>query len=281
MARIRSIKPEFWVSEQIAECSTNARLTFIGLWNFSDDRGVHPAKPRTLKAEVFPMDDFSADQVAGWMQELVDAGLVAVFTADDGQDYWSVTGWAQHQKIDRPSFKHPEPPCFSGPVRRELAEASLKPRDRTSSATPRIGVEGSGKEGSGDTSPSSNAGKPASPPFPAEAIRQLYGEILPELPGIKRWDRQRQAPCRSRWDEMVKERGWTTQAEGLAWFRRFFEVVARSDFLMRRTPPSPGHESWRCDIDHLMSRKGFTGVIEGKYGGALQAQQRDQHREAA
>lgn len=31
MARIRSIKPEFWVSEQIGECSTNARLTFIGL----------------------------------------------------------------------------------------------------------------------------------------------------------------------------------------------------------------------------------------------------------
>ena len=31
MARIRSIKPEFWVSEQVAECSTSARLTFVGL----------------------------------------------------------------------------------------------------------------------------------------------------------------------------------------------------------------------------------------------------------
>jgi len=50
MARIRTIKPEFWVSEQVGECSPNARLLFIGMWNFCDDRGVHPAKPnRSLK----------------------------------------------------------------------------------------------------------------------------------------------------------------------------------------------------------------------------------------
>lgn len=69
MARIRTIKPEFWVSEQIAECSTSARLLFVGLWNFCDDAGVHPAKPKTLKAELFPMDDITTGDVAGWMAE--------------------------------------------------------------------------------------------------------------------------------------------------------------------------------------------------------------------
>ena len=48
MARIRSIKPQFWTSEQIADCSSNARLLFIGLWNFCDDCGVHPASPARL-----------------------------------------------------------------------------------------------------------------------------------------------------------------------------------------------------------------------------------------
>lgn len=109
MSRIRTIKPEFWVSEQIAECSMSARLTFIGLMNFSDDRGVHPAKPKTLKAELYPMDDTSAADIAGWVGELVRVGLVAEFTSD-GVDYWHITGWARHQKIDRPSFRHPEPP---------------------------------------------------------------------------------------------------------------------------------------------------------------------------
>ena len=64
MGRIRTIKPEFWTSEQIMECSPNARLLFIGIWNFCDDAGIHPASPKTLKAEIFPSDDISASQVA-------------------------------------------------------------------------------------------------------------------------------------------------------------------------------------------------------------------------
>lgn len=150
MARIRSIKPEFWVSEQIAECSTNARLTFVGLWNFSDDNGVHPAKPRTLKAELYPMDDFTAEQVGAWVDELIGAGLVALFTAE-GQEYWVVTGWAQHQKIDRPSYKHPAPPQISTAPRRVLDDSSTNTSDDSSSATPRIGVDRSGVDRSGDS----------------------------------------------------------------------------------------------------------------------------------
>lgn len=146
MARLRTIKPEFWVSEQIAECSTSARLAFIGIWNFCDDRGVHPAKPRTLKAELFPMDDITADQVGEWVDELIHAGLLAAFTAE-GDEYWVVTGWAKHQKIDRPSYKHPQPPQNSTHPRRTFDEASP-------SATPRSGVESSGVESSGCMSPS-------------------------------------------------------------------------------------------------------------------------------
>jgi hypothetical protein len=71
MARIRSIKPEFWASEQIGECSSNARLLFIGIWNFADDRGVYPDKPKQLKAHVFPFDDITGEQVSGWIGELL------------------------------------------------------------------------------------------------------------------------------------------------------------------------------------------------------------------
>ena len=111
MSRIRTIKPEFWVSEQVAACSLSARLTFVGMWNFCDDNGVHQAKPKTLMAELYPMDDITPQQVAGWVDELVSVGLVAEFRADDGNDYWHVTGWGRHQRIDRPSAKHPAPPA--------------------------------------------------------------------------------------------------------------------------------------------------------------------------
>lgn len=138
MARIRSIKPEFWVSEQVAECSTSARLTFVGLWTFSDDNGVHPAKPKTLKAELFPMDDVSSIDVAGWMAELINAGLVAEFEAG-GERFWYVTGWAKHQKIDRPSCKYPVPPRQTAPADKSVG--IVEPSSKTQpSAAPDVPI---------------------------------------------------------------------------------------------------------------------------------------------
>ena len=79
MARIRSIKPQFWTSEQIADCSPNARLLFIGLWNFCDDYGVHPASPARLKMEAFPNDAFSKPDIRAMVDELLDAQLLTEY----------------------------------------------------------------------------------------------------------------------------------------------------------------------------------------------------------
>ena len=40
MARIRTIKPEFWIDDVIVELPFETRLLFIGIWNFADDAGV-------------------------------------------------------------------------------------------------------------------------------------------------------------------------------------------------------------------------------------------------
>lgn len=110
MARIRSIKPEFWSSEQVMECSRDARLLFIGLWNFCDDAGRHPLSPRQIKALVFPGDDtLTVADVHRMIYELSKNGLIERYQVD-GKDYLQVTGW-QHQKIDRPQKpKYPGPP---------------------------------------------------------------------------------------------------------------------------------------------------------------------------
>lgn len=106
MARIRTIKPEFWTSEQVMECSPIARLLFVGLWNFCDDGGNHSASCRQLKAEVFPGDDITIDEIQNLMDELIDQNLVVRYTADD-KIFWHVTGW-HHQKIEKKNYKHPE-----------------------------------------------------------------------------------------------------------------------------------------------------------------------------
>ncbi|MBH1873541.1 hypothetical protein I5W30_04740 [Stenotrophomonas maltophilia] len=137
MARIRSIKPEFWSSEQVMECSPMARLLFIGLWNFCDDGGNHVASAKTVKAEIFPGDDISSTDVQGMLDELSSNSLIAFYTNGDKQ-YLHVTGWKKHQKIDRPTYKHPS---FSNDDRRGLDESSPP------------GVEGSGEEGKGEKPP--------------------------------------------------------------------------------------------------------------------------------
>ncbi|CFB63134.1 hypothetical protein [Pandoraea apista] len=107
MARIRSTKPEFWTSEQVMELSRDARLLFIGMWNFCDDAGIHPASPKRLKAEVFPADDLTSLDIRRLVDELVSIGLVEEYEVD-GEAFWIVTGW-HHQKIEKPTYTHPRP----------------------------------------------------------------------------------------------------------------------------------------------------------------------------
>lgn len=108
MARIRTIKPEFWTSEQVTDCSLEARLVFIGIWNFCDDSGVHPAAVKRLKMQVLPSDDVGLEQVANWVKELIRAGLIEEYDVN-GKVYWRATGFRQHQKIDQPTYRHPLP----------------------------------------------------------------------------------------------------------------------------------------------------------------------------
>lgn len=117
MARIRSIKPEFWTNEKIIECSPITRLLFIGMWNFADDTGRLQFSPKTLKAQIFPADDIGNEDVARMIVELSTNGLLSVYYVDE-KGYLEITGWS-HQKIDRPQpSKYPAP---SSSNRRTLA----------------------------------------------------------------------------------------------------------------------------------------------------------------
>lgn len=108
MPRIRTIKPEFWTSAQVIECSTNARLLFVGLLNFCDDKGRHPASPKQCKAEVFPSDEFTLDDIRRMLDELSTNRLIKFYVVED-TEYFYVTGW-HHQRIDRPQEpKYPAP----------------------------------------------------------------------------------------------------------------------------------------------------------------------------
>jgi hypothetical protein len=103
MARKRMIDPQFWCDEKMMELSHSARLLFIGLWNFCDDSGIHKNSDLKLKAEIFPADNITKEDVKKLKEELIKKGLIiAVKEEEFGDDILLVKNWKKYQKINKP-----------------------------------------------------------------------------------------------------------------------------------------------------------------------------------
>ncbi|MEQ1735873.1 MAG: hypothetical protein ABL886_05680 [Rhodoglobus sp.] len=112
MARIRTIKPEFFSSERIARLSHPAKVTFLGLLTESDDYGVATGNVRLLKGHIWPLeDDISAADIETHLAELAEEpALIASFHAE-GRRFIHILGFQEHQSINKPSSRrNPEPP---------------------------------------------------------------------------------------------------------------------------------------------------------------------------
>jgi hypothetical protein len=99
MARIRTIKPDFWTDEKLTDCSMSARLLFIGTWNFADDYGNLDRSAKQIKARVFPLDPIDCEPL---LQELITQGVLTEYSFE-GKTYLHIMGFVKHQVINRPS----------------------------------------------------------------------------------------------------------------------------------------------------------------------------------
>lgn len=98
MARIRTLKPEFWTDAAVGECSSNARLLFLATWNFADDEGGLDRSAKQLKAQAFPYDNLDCEPL---VQELLRVGLLLEYEVE-GQKYLHIKNFRKHQRIDKP-----------------------------------------------------------------------------------------------------------------------------------------------------------------------------------
>ena len=73
MSRIRTIKPQFFLNEKLAELPAMVRLLFIGLWTQADREGRLLDRPKRLKAEIFPYDNFNIEK---GLHQLFEAGFI-------------------------------------------------------------------------------------------------------------------------------------------------------------------------------------------------------------
>lgn len=88
---------------------------------------------------------------------------------------------------------------------------------------------------------------------PYQLILDSYHEILPEMPRVKILTEKRKKFLKGRWREDEKR-------QDIEFWRRFFNYVRTSDFLMGKT-----QTGWQADFEWLVNSSNFVKVIEGKY----------------
>lgn len=136
MARIRTIKPEFWTDEDMSEVSEAACLLAIGLLNYADDEGYFNANPKLIKAAIFPIREQSGS-IPVLMHELSSVGYISLFSGHDGKIYGLVNNFAKHQVINKAKSS----------IIRDLCVVPYEYGTDTEPLLP--GREGKGKEGKG------------------------------------------------------------------------------------------------------------------------------------
>lgn len=129
MARIRTIKPSFFTSEAVVALPLRVRLTWIGLWTHCDDKGRCRDNARLVKAAVWPLEDeILVRDIEDDLSVLAVRGRILRYRVG-GQGYLQITGWKDHQKINRPAGSElPAPPIDTPPdgAHGVLSEGSVR-----------------------------------------------------------------------------------------------------------------------------------------------------------
>lgn len=154
--RIRSIKPEFWRSQAVANLPRDIRLLWIGLWSYVDDNGVGVDDYRQIAADLFALDDDPHEA-----REFVRDGLATLSRGfritryvSDGRPLLYVNGWGEHQRVDKPhKERFPEPTDEDKRLSRRndgaaigIATPSRESRETLAPGTGEQGNRGTGEE---------------------------------------------------------------------------------------------------------------------------------------
>ncbi|MGH3861664.1 hypothetical protein [Actinokineospora sp.] len=101
MARMRSIKPEFWLDRRLARLvSRDARLLYVALWNQADEHARLQGDSRYIKGHCLPYDDdLSLADVDRLVDELVAAGRVVRYVVDS-DPFLFLPKLSKHQRLE-------------------------------------------------------------------------------------------------------------------------------------------------------------------------------------
>lgn len=99
--RIRYLKPDFFIDEDIAELPPLVRILFQGLWCSADKAGRLEDRPKKLKVQLMPYDNIDIEkalQVLAKQKTTSPQRAFIIRYEIDGEKYIQIINWDKHQK---------------------------------------------------------------------------------------------------------------------------------------------------------------------------------------
>ena len=102
MARIRTVKPEFWQHPVMSRQADEVRLAAVALLNLADDEGYFMAEPGLIRSFMWPLTESSV-KAHGVLTTLFKIGWIEVCKHPTHGALGRVVNFAKHQLVNRPS----------------------------------------------------------------------------------------------------------------------------------------------------------------------------------
>lgn len=204
MARIRSIKPEFWDSPSTAKAGPWARLLYMAMWNWADDWGIGDGNLVRLEAFAFPNDgglypasdgdsDTPPRNFRGLVSEVQNAYEI-VFFEHLGRPYYYIPKWEDHQRTEKRSKPRDDliaaakEACNDSKYEPELPLVTESPRKVAESPTLEVGSRnrGTGEQGKGKVTRANARDTDELPPVFVE-FSEVYPGNVPTKPALAAW----------------------------------------------------------------------------------------------
>lgn len=257
----RIIKESIRESYSVDKLSFGAECTFYRLMTYADDFGIFKADARLINKALFPLKKLKDSDVAGYMNEISQSGMVLYYLGSDGKPYGIFRSWQDHNTPRNTKSKFPQP--IEGNTQyfndiNTLLQAFENNCKQLQADAPLI----QSNPIQYNPNPNPNPIHPQaddSQKCPVLKIINLYHGILPELPQVKDVS-QIKLKISARWKD-------DKNRQSIEWWTSFFtEEVKKSDFLMGKV------KDFQANLDWITGPQNFSKILNGAYRNKIQEQ---------
>lgn len=162
MPRIRTVKPDFFLDDELAKLPYITRLIFVGLWCCADKAGRLDDNPAKLKVMILPYENDPAVSMDAELDRLADKPFITRY-GYDGRKYIQIINWERHQ---RPHHTEKDSEIPEG-------NDTITVKEPLRNGETPVGREGKGRERKGkEYAPSVTL-----TPLEYDTLRAKYGEV--------------------------------------------------------------------------------------------------------